>query len=339
MRTFREFRRLAAIRNDWAHVQELPLVRARQAAELMKGILASLNCEEALEVEKMSRDFALESDTGIAEDHHEEVDHRDERLYHQDPSAAPWEFWHQLQSYLVLEKSVELRTEGSREQAHLVVRVHNTAPSSKDLPTVKFNDIRIRASGGRVHTIGQLMPGETRQVEFVFSAKGLMAVEFEVVGNVDSEELFRFTRTTSLPEEVIGPLKQEFAGRLESIAIREIVQGILEAIGTPDPHMTMSDISRLRETLKKQPEYIKVKRDELGNLFKDFDLDRASGLGFRLREIVQSLTEFETKLAALDEAISHTDLGLMNEAVSDLKQIQLAVLRVEDAVRTITSDI
>ena len=238
---------------------------------------------------------------------------------------------------MVLEKSVEFRTEGSNDQAYIVVKVHNTAPNSRDLPTVVFNDIRILTSGRRQQALQQLMPGETGQVEFTFPAKGLMGVEFEVVGKIDSEELFGFARTTSLPEDVIGPLRQEFTGRLESIAIRQFVQEILDAIGTPDPNMTFADISGLRETLKEQPERIKTKREDLGQLFRDFSLDRASTLGTRLREIILALEEFEKKLAALDEAISHTDLDLMHDAVSDLKQIQLAVLRVEDAVRASTS--
>ena len=45
VRTFREFRGLSSLRNEWAHVQDISLARSRQAAELMKHILASLRCE------------------------------------------------------------------------------------------------------------------------------------------------------------------------------------------------------------------------------------------------------------------------------------------------------
>ena len=36
VRTFREFRGLSSLRNEWAHVQDISLARSRQAAELMK---------------------------------------------------------------------------------------------------------------------------------------------------------------------------------------------------------------------------------------------------------------------------------------------------------------
>ena len=49
------------------------------------------------------------------------------------------------------------------------------------------------------------------------------------------------------------------------------------------------------------------------------------------------LVEFEKNLAALDEAIGLTDLALITDAVRNLRQTQLAVLRVEDTIRTMAS--
>ena len=342
VRTFREFGRLIALRNEWAHVQELPLVRARQGAELMKSILAGLNCEEALEIERMSQEFFIGPSSGTSEDFDEDTDHPEEALYHQDQTITTWEFWRQIQSYLILEKTVQPPDDKSGNQARVIVRVHNTAPDSKDLPRVRFKSVRVTVVGrGGSREVSCLNPGETREIEFTFPTKGLIDVEFDVSGQVDSEELFSFTRTTGLPGEVVGALKQEFTGRLETIDIIDIkgfVRGALDVIGNPDPDMTLANISRLRQSLKDQAEIIDGKRNELDQLFRDFQFDRGSPLGARLREIIGSLGEFEKKLTGLDKAIGQTDLELINEAVSDLKQIQLAVLRVEDTVMTMTAN-
>ena len=60
-------------------------------------------------------------------------------------------------------------------------------------------------------------------------------------------------------------------------------------------------------------------------------------MGGRTREIVLGLVEFEKNLVALDEAIGLTDLALITNAVGNLRQTQLAVLRVEDTIRTMAS--
>ena len=65
----------------------------------------------------------------------------------------------------------------------------------------------------------------------------------------------------------------------------------------------------------------------------------ASTLGGRTREIVLGLVEFEENLAALDQAIGLTDLDLITQAVSNLQQVQLSVLRVEDAIRTMSGTV
>ena len=78
------------------------------------------------------------------------------------------------------------------------------------------------------------------------------------------------------------------------------------------------------------------KREALGALANEFSLSRESTLGGRTREIVLGLVQFEEHLSALDQAIGLTDLDLITQAVSNLQQIQLSVLRVEDAIRTMS---
>ena len=55
-------------------------------------------------------------------------------------------------------------------------------------------------------------------------------------------------------------------------------------------------------------------------------------MGARIHEIVLALRDFAAKFNELDTAIGNTDLDSIAAAVHDLRQVQLAVLRVEDAV-------
>ena len=340
VRTFKQFRGLASLRNDWAHVQDISLARSRQAAELMKHILASLRCEEALEVERMSQDPVFSSGNEVAEDLIEELGHQDGGLDSHNPAIAPLGFWHQLQSYLIMEKSVGLPEGQPDSEARVVtIRVHNTAPDSRDWPAVHFESVSVRSTSdlsGRQHDkyLGHLPPGETREAEFTFHSKQLLTVQFEILGKIDADKLWHFQRTTELPDEVTSPLRQEFVNQLESIGIKEFINGVLDTIDEPDPNMTLADIARLRESVKRQSGHIPEKLTALRELYSEFRLDQQSTLGSRATEVALTLTEFGEKLDALDDAISHTDISMMNEAIQNLKQVQLAILRLEDSIRT-----
>ena len=100
--------------------------------------------------------------------------------------------------------------------------------------------------------------------------------------------------------------------------------------------MTLASIASLRESLRQQSGRIEEKRSSLTKLSREFSLGRNSRLGSRTMEIIVALGEFKEKLDSLDEAIGRTDIDLINEAVHDLKQIQLGVLRVEDTIQTMT---
>ena len=332
LRTFKEMRHLAALRNEWAHVQEISFARARQAADLMKHILASLRCEEALEVERMSEGFAVKPGTEMLETHMEDLATDDGALDLQFSTAGPSKLWHQLRCYLAVEPSVEPPEDQSSGQVRVTVKAHNTAPDSRDWPIVHFRSVVVRPIGGSPKELGELSPGDTREVEFSFPAKQLVCTEFEISGEIDADKFFQFTRTTGLPEEIVVPLHREFLERLGALEVNEFVEGILEEVGAVDPGMTLADIARVRGALGQQSERVEGKRAALGRLFDEFSLTRESTLGSRTREIILALVELEEKLAALDEAIGRTDIDLMNEAVRDLRQIQLAVLRVEGTV-------
>lgn len=342
IRTFKEIQHLTNLRNEWAHIHDISLPRARQAADLMKGILASLRCEEALEIERMTQDLGIEPGDRNLEISVDYLGNQEDGFDPKYSAMTPLEVWRQLQSYLVLEKSVQLPEEGSDTPATVTIRVHNTAPDSRDWPVVYFNPVEVTvvsSSPGRSSDFSQrcaLGPGETRQMEFSFPAKRLVDVEFQVVGAIDFQKLLEFQRSTSLPAEVIEPLRREFVSLLDSTGVKEFINAVLEEIGTPDPDLTLRDINRLRQYIQAQSPQVKQKQEAVADIFRKFSLDRDSTLGSRVREIIISLEDFGKKLAALDAAFANTDLTLIIESVHNLKQIQLAVLRVEDTIKTMT---
>ena len=341
IRTFKEIRHLINLRNEWAHIHDIPPVQAIQAADLMKGILASLHREEALEIERMSQEFVLDPESRNARDSIDYLDHQDNGLDTRDLAVSPLELWRQLQSYLVVEKSVELYNDEPDESdesdtlARVTIRVHNTALNSSDWPAVCFSSVVIHAEGAHSpRNLGQLEPGETREFQFSFPVKRLVDVEFQVSGTIDPVKLLEFRRPTPLPAEIISPLQREFGNRLESIGIKEFINTALEEIGAPDANMTLADIAIVRENIRLRANAEAEKRNALASLFEEFHLSRDSTLGSRIREIILALEDFGRKLLALDAAMGQTDLAVITEAVQNLRQIQLAVLRVEDTIRT-----
>lgn len=331
--TFRDLRRLSGIRNDWAHIQEISLGRALQAAELIRHILASLKCEEALEVDRLRRERTFDSNGDRADELVEDLVERDADFGAELPTIEPWSFWQQLQSCLVLEKSVELLEGDERVRARVKVRIHNTSPDSRNLPTVYFRNVRIEGSAIGHYELGEMEPGSSQETEFELPIRRLLELEVRVYGEVDADRLFRVYRTTRMPEEFVAPLRNEFLERLESIRIREFVSGVLEKIGSPDATMTLAELADIREFLKNQEGAVEEKRRALDGLYRQFHLHSETTLGQRIREIAQALREFSGKLSDLDEAMGRTDIESMTEAAKDLKQVQLAMLRVEDTIR------
>ena len=336
VRTFNDLRWLNELRNEWAHRYDIAPARAVQAANLMKSILASLRREEALEIERMSQEFVLDPADRHAEDSIDYMDPPGGRAESLNIPVTPLELWRQLESYLVLEKFVRLPEDEENEFAEVTIRVHNTAPASSDWPAVYFRSLDVVTLGGYSQGLGGLGPGETREVVFSFPVKQLMAVDFRLSGGIDPARLLTFERATGLPAEVIAPLRKEFVSRLESVGVKEFVNGALDSTGTLGPEMTLASISKVREEIRLMSSTGAEKQEALHTLSRDFQLDRDSGLGYRLSEIIGSLHQFGEKLDALDAAIGSTNLTVISEAVQDLKQIQLAVLRLEDTIRTIT---
>ena len=329
VRATEELRQLTNIRNDWAHIENISLARARRSAEQMRRILAALRCDEALEIEKMSNEMAEDFSSSEEEDPMDEFDHPDRVVDVQESPAPTSDLWRLLQSYLVLGKTVQMPADGSAEVS---LTVHNTAPQGSGWPEVYFNSVYVEAAGRYRADLGTLGPGQTKREVMRFRSKQLIGIEFELFGAVDAARLFQIRRTTSLPDDVVGPLRQQFVDQLESIGIKQFVTETLEIIQPIGPEIPLADLRAIRESLKQRFERIAEKVRSLSALSKEFYLNREHSLGVRINELVQALREFGSKFNELDTAIGNTDLDSIAAAVHDLKQIQLAVLRVEDAL-------
>ena len=342
----RNFWQLAFARNQWAHIQSMSPAQAGQAANLMRQMLAALRCEEALEIAEMIQRGNYEPGSAAADEWHlPEPEPLADQIGRAEPETDLWRIWSQAQSYLTLGKSVILSSNvRNREmQATVQVRVQNTAPDSKDWPVVHFKSVlldipgiawgweRNRERGAR--SLGDLGPGQVRDVEIVFPAKQLIAVEFVVFGEVDADRLFQFRQTSNLPDEVVGPLQREFVERLAAIGINEFVNRALDAFEAISPDMTLADVIQMRQSFGQLAESIDERRGLLDALVGEFHLGRETALGQRARELVLALVDFNAKVSKLDAAIGNTDLALISQAVGELKQIQISVLRVEDTIR------
>ncbi len=167
--------------------------------------------------------------------------------------------------------------------------------------------------------MGSLSPGEMREIELTFPTKQLIAVKFDVSGEVDTNKLLQFKRITDLPGEIVSSLQQEFSDRLESIEINKFVSKGLETIDALNPNMTLSEVVQVRQTVGSRSKCSSEKPNSPGNLSNEFHLGRESTLGRHTRELVLMLVEFESKVSELDAAIGNTDLELIHRVVHDLK--------------------
>ena len=337
--TANEVRRLTHLRNEWAHIQDISLAQARRAADSMKGILASLRCEEALEIERMINHLGIQPEEGPEPDLGEDMEFEETGFDSPDLKTSPWSLWHQLRSYLVVDKSVEFFQDERRDtrRAQVTVRVHNSAPDSSDWPSVHFKSVRVNVVGGNAEDLGSLAPGKSAEAQFTFPVMRLVDVDIKVEYQIDGNRLWAFQHSTHLPAEIISPLQKEFVDHLEAVGIKDFIDNTLEEIGNPDQSMTIADIARIRNNIAAFAASSTEKREALGAISEEFNLNRESTLGGRTREITMGLVEFEKNLVALDEAIGLTDLALITNAVDNLRQTQLAVLRVEDTIRTMAS--
>ena len=344
---YRRFRRVALMRNDWAHVQALSMFGVMQVIDTMKSILASLRRSEALEIEKISQGIEPQpgDTTGdfMAEQTISDMEEIDSDYIPTQPERPQPNFWNQLQSYLALDTSVVVEENNT---ATITVRVSNTAPVGADHPDVRFNSVQIevknadgvRESRGRRYDdyYGyeiNLEPGQSHEIQYTSEVTALAFVEFDVSGQLDWERYFRFRKNKTLPSEVAIPILERFVERFESIDIKFPLITALDSLHTIDPSMTLADLASARTKLKAIPESIQGKTEQIIGLYRDFHLDGSLPPGKECSEIITFFNQVAEKINAVDNAIGAIDLDAIAQIIHDLEQIQLAIIRLEDVVK------
>ncbi len=334
---------VARLRNQWAHAQELAWSQAMYGAGLMRHILASLNCEEAVRIDEMLQDSSHEKTTEGTNADLEDVAEDPDASETLEQAAVSLEFLYQLQSCLRIRVHVEPLDDAPDGKAKIIVTVFNAAPVSDDLPQVVFKEVRLSSTLAVERTnkdmnIGPLSPGEIQFVEIEAPKRSLLAREFRVRGYLDPDSLWKLGNSAVMPAEALAPIQRQFLTRLAEVGLREFFAGILDSIGAPDESMTLPALQKVRDAVKQAPEQLKAKLAALNELYRDFHANSDSTLGQRMKDIGATLQDFGGQLETLDQAISETNLTQMSESVDGLKLVQLALIRVEDAVQNMAQD-
>ena len=336
---FNQFRHLALMRNEWAHVQDMPSARVIFAIETMRSVLASLRQSEALEVDRLSRNLAGETkDMAVGETMEERLedgaDDTDDDYELDDVALPSSALWKQLQSCLSVNTSVTI---DENDNAVIAVDVSNTAMTGEGLPPVWFIHVEIEAknvkhSGGDNYA-SDLGPGQSFSAQYTCPRNALPAVGFSVLGNLNMSRFFHFSRPGVLPREIISPILDEFFERFEALDIKTPFEKALDTISAASPSMTVTDWLSVRPELERVKSLVNDKAKGMESLYSDFHLDKRYSLGEECLEIVGYFRQVAEQIATAENAIGSIDFETMAHVTRDLEQIQLAVLRIEDAVK------
>ena len=347
--TLRLFRHLSVKRNEWAHVLDgqWTVSDIMYSVQAMREILISLRRREALEIHQMFQD-SLNQQGSIPEESLTAAEdspavNDDDGDYSVDERSLLG-FWRTLESYLVVESTVQPFGDEERDsgQVSILVRVTNTAPVSEGRPDIRFRNVRLEVIGaatpnrqGRNRSEwSELGPGQTEVSEFTSAAKGLASIEFRAFGEVDRDRLFQVQRVNTLPEEVVTPLLEQLSVQFESVGIEEALTKVIKTVARIQPDMPFAEVSALRNELAQFKPLIAEKRETLLRLFGGYHLNRESPLGLSLMEAASLLHDLETnKISAMDNAISQTDMESIRNVARDFEQLQIAVLRARETIR------
>ena len=346
--TYRKLRHLGYMRNAWAHMRmrTISLARVMQSLDIMEDILASLRRREALEVARMRDEFSAHTSVernGFEDLLEEEDVDGVEELANENPSeripAESLAMWSHLQSYLQLDILVE-PSEEDESLASVVLRVSNRAPSGTRLPDIHFRDVRVdvipegRYYFGRLQGVN-LAPGQTAQEDLTVPLRQLAHTEFDLRGSVDWDQLFSFRRKSGPPKDAVRRILDEFVERFQSLGIREFLQEILDEITAAEPTMTMQQAAQLRARLGDFQSVAAEKTEGMNGLYEEFMLNNETTIGAQCVEVVAFLKGLTGNIHSLDQAIGQTDLESISQAVNDLEQSQLAIIRLENTIREI----
>ena len=102
--------------------------------------------------------FGVQPEEGPEADSVDDIDLEEPTLVSPDLRRGPWDLWHQIRSYLVVDKSVAFVEDERREgrRAQVSVRVHNTAPDSSDWPAVHFKSVTGECRRWRLRKLGEV---------------------------------------------------------------------------------------------------------------------------------------------------------------------------------------
>ena len=329
------------VRNQWAHQQGVPFPRVLRAAGWMKDVLLELKCPEALEIEKLIKDYAIEP-MAVAEEQTmynvETPIDADDLPDVRETLSTLGMLWHELRGYLQVETEVAMPEDQERGDATVTVRVYNSAPSNREAPEVHFRGIAIQAVGGNARRrgeeeISELGPGDTGEVQFAFPARQILAVTFDITGEVDTERYFRFTTNAGLPEEVVEPIRKELHAWLDKMDLKAFVEGVEADVSGFHEEMPMNELRSRRVALKLHAEELKAKRQDLDKLYSHFKLRGGSMLADRIKELASDMNDSTERFKELDEAMGETEMEKIEDAVRGVQEVHLALLRLEAAIR------
>ena len=335
---FAQFARVARMRNEWAHVQEMQPAKTMSAIRAMRSALASLRQAEALEVDKLTRDIATEPRYANEDDDMDDrpITDADEagEDYALDEIPSPSSgFWQRLHSHLTLDTSVDI---DENDNAIITVEVSNTALAGDGLPTVSFNSVQIHAINVEFNDgtyEGNLGPGNSFQAQYICARRALATASFSVSGHLDINSFFHFQRRGYLPNEIVAPILDEFFERFEALDIKTPFEKALDTIREINPSMTIADLLSARPELERVKSLVADKAQGMDDLFRDFQLNARYSLGKECSEIATYFQQVAEQIEAAENAIGSIDLDTISQVAANLEQIQIAVLRVEDAVR------
>ena len=349
---FRKFRDLIRIRNVWAHVrmENTSVARVVQSLETMEDILSSLRRREALDISTIRQSFSagpsgLKSDEVelSKEDGLDALEELDTGFASYTHDSDPMLIWSQLHSYLVMDTTVE-PVEDSPGRNRIRVNVTNQSPKGHDAPEVHFRDVSVvvHTSGRSRYQLvegqtehGTLAPGESFSLQIDMQSRQMAFTEFELISRVDWDRLFSLSRRETPPQDFVAPILDELLNSFEALGIKDFLDSVLNSIDSVRPDMTIQEAADLRVKLQGFQEAVAQKVQSIGDILREFMLDKNTRPGTHFQELAEFLHGLSAKIVTLDEAFGQTDLELINQAINELEQSQLAVMRLENAIKRV----
>ena len=339
---FGRMRRIVHVRNQWAHQHEIAFPAALIAAGYMKDVLLELNQPEAVRIDRLIKDYAIEP-MAVAEE---------EAMYTIEPSidaddldlgelrervSTPTRLWRELRNYLPVETRVEMPEDVDAGEAKVTIRVYNTAPSNSDEPEIHFRNVSITVEGvdarGRNGHSFDVGPGQEHVVVYTFPPRQAISLSLNVSGEVDAERFFQFRTSTNVPTEVIAGIRQEFNEWLSALELEVFVNDLEASVAGFHKDIPLSELQSRRMALRQRVGELKNKQEDLEKLYSHFQLRGGSPLADRMKGLAKDLIELGNRIEKLDGAMGATDLEQIEGAVAGVREVQLSILRVEAAVR------